>query len=97
MTDGRYTTESAFRQSSDVVFRDVGGETILLDSRRGTYFALNEVGAAAWQLIDGGVRLQEVCAGLVERYEVTSETAWTDLVELVEELERHGLVEIATA
>ena len=40
--------------SSQVVAREVGNETVLLDLESGTYYGLDPIGARMWNLDRGG-------------------------------------------
>jgi hypothetical protein len=75
-----------------VVFADVDGETVLLDPRSGSYFALDEVGSRIWSLMGRGAILGDVCHALVAEYDVSERTLEGDVVRLVGELAAAGLV-----
>lgn len=81
--------------SNDVVAREVGGETILLDLASGNYFGLAAVGSRAWQLIDAsGCTLGEACETLLEEYEVEREVLQRDMLALAEQLIEQKLVTV---
>lgn len=81
------------KSRTDVAHKEVGGESVLLSLRHGRYFALNEVGTFAWSWLSEGTSLLEARDAIVERFDVTPERAWTDLVALVRELLAHDLVD----
>ncbi len=78
-----------------VMARQVGDDCVMLDLANGTYFGLNPVGAHVWQLLGEGKNFAEVCAGVVEEFEVSPEIAQADVIALVKDLRDHGLVEAA--
>lgn len=78
--------------SDDVVARQVGGETMLLDLASGTYFGLNAVGGRFWQLVESEVSPQEARDTILAEYEVAAEELDRDLAELVDQLASNGLV-----
>lgn len=80
------------RHSPDVLFQEVGDETVLLDLASESYFGLNPVGARIWQLIGDGATLQLVFDALVAEFEAEPERIRGDLLALVDELARAGLV-----
>lgn len=77
---------------SQVMARTVGDETVILDLASGTYFGLDPVGARIWQLIGEGKTLAEICATMLEEYEVEREQLETDVLRLSSELLERGLV-----
>jgi Coenzyme PQQ synthesis protein D (PqqD) len=79
--------------SPEVVAREVGGETMLLDLASGTYFGLDAVGSRVWQLIeDQGVTLAGACDILVGEYEVSREDLERDVLALAGQLVENGLI-----
>ena len=78
--------------SDDVVCRQVGGETVLLDIASGTYFGLDAVGARVWQLIeDDRCTLLETCDRIGAEYDVPRTDLEQDVLELAAQLVEHGL------
>ena len=84
----------------NIVFRDIEGETILVPVRRSTanlesIFTLNETAARIWELMDGAHTLADIQDVLVEEYDVTTEQAEDDILQLVAELEQIEALERA--
>jgi hypothetical protein len=80
---------------AQVMARQVGNETVILDLASGTYFGLDPVGARVWQLIGQGKSLAEICDALLDEYDVTRETLEHDVIDLAEKLLQKGLVSVA--
>jgi hypothetical protein len=85
---------STARISDDVVFRELEGEAVLLNLESGIYFGLDVVGTRIWQLIEQYGALTAVVDHIVREFDVDRSEATTDLLELVGELTRRGLVEM---
>ena len=75
-----------------VMARTVGDETVILDLASGTYFGLDPVGARIWALMGERKTLAEICATMLEEYEVEREKLETDVLRLSGELMERGLV-----
>jgi hypothetical protein len=69
-----------------VVARIVGNETVILDLESGTYFALDNVGARIWLLLEAGKSLLEVCDVIVQEFEVSRDELDRDVLALVRDL-----------
>jgi hypothetical protein len=82
--------------SDNVVGREVGGETMLLDLASGTYFGLDAVGGRFWQLLEEGKSALEARDTLLEEYEVGADQLERDLEALLANLAEHGLVRAET-
>jgi hypothetical protein len=81
-----------FSISADVMTRDLGEETVLLDLSSGTYFGLDAVGSRIWQLIGAGKNLAEICDTLFDEFEVSREDLKRDSEALMEELKVRRLI-----
>ena len=80
--------------SSEVLFQEVSGETVLLDLASENYFGLDEIGTRIWGLLQSGASIGETMDTLMEEYEVERETLEKDVGELLEKLVEAGLIEL---
>ncbi len=86
--------ETRFRVPDDVLFRDLGGESVLLHLGSGQYFGLDEVGTFLWNALADGQPVGEVERSAMAEYDVTAERLRRDVVALVTELADQGLLEV---
>ena len=77
---------------AQVMARLVGEEIVILDLASGTYFGLDPVGARIWELMGEGRTLAEICATMLEEYEVERAQLEEDVLRLAAELAERGLV-----
>jgi hypothetical protein len=87
-----FALETAFTVPDDVVFRELSGESVLLNLESGIYFGLDAVGTRAWQLMVEHGRLDRVLEELLAEYDVPADTLRHDLIDLFVQLTHHGLV-----
>ena len=76
----------------EVIARQMGEETVMLDLANGAFFGLDLVGARIWQLLMEGKTLVEICEVMVDEYDVTRENIERDLLALLDDLKAHGLI-----
>ena len=79
---------------AQVMAREVGDETVILDLANGSYYGLDPVGARIWQLMAEGQTLTEVCEVMVAEYDVTREDIERDLLALVQTLKERQLATV---
>lgn len=77
----------------DVLHRELGGESVLLDLRTESYFGLDAVGTRMWRALVETASLPDALARLEGVWDVEPARLRADLERLVDELARHGLVE----
>jgi hypothetical protein len=93
MTHG-LSLASRARMSAHVLFRDLEGEAVLLEMKRGVYFGLDPIGTRIWHLLLQGRSVRDVVATLVAEYEVGETQGAEDVLALVRQLQEQGLVDV---
>lgn len=73
---------------------ELGGEAVILHLDSEQYFGLDEIGARMWQLLTTSDSVSAAYEQMLEEWDVEPDRLRTDLVELIEELRQHGLVEV---
>ena len=91
------TLDAALRIPDNVLFTTVDDDAVLLNTRTNQYFALDEVGARAWNLLTEGKSLRAAYEILLDEYEVDPIPLERDLLDLVGHLAENGLVESVSA
>ncbi|MCH8744259.1 MAG: PqqD family protein [Chloroflexi bacterium] len=81
----------------EVLFQDLGEETVLLNVATGKYHGLNGVGSRIWELIQESNPMEMVLATLLDEFEVSSKTLEDDLSQFLGVLQSKGLIEIHEA
>ena len=76
------------------VSSNLGEESVILDPSSGSYYGLNDVGSLIWTLIQEPKKVSEIREAILNEYEVTPEECDRDLVELLEDLQSSGLIEV---
>ncbi|MCD6352720.1 MAG: PqqD family protein [Proteobacteria bacterium] len=86
--------ESFFTKSEKIAWRVVEEDSVLLNLDTGYYYTLNEVGRFLWESLDGKKELSAIHKEILDHYDVDPETAKSDILELIDNLLKEGLVEI---
>jgi len=69
--------------SSEISWRDVNGETIILNLKSGEYFTLNETGKFLWENICENVPPQELVKDLAKEYNVEAKDVECDVLDFI--------------
>ncbi len=88
-------TQRVFR-CPHILFRELAGESVLLDLQTGQYYGLDAVGTRVWQLLsqfDDWLQLGQV---LLAEYDVDQAVLEQDLQELLAQLAQANLVALQT-
>jgi Coenzyme PQQ synthesis protein D (PqqD) len=99
LTDGE-TSENDMRigepypkRRSDLNYRTIDGETLILDRKEGRLHQLNPTASLIWDCCDGNSNLAEIVDRLVAAYEVDASTARKDVEEVLSNLRSSNLLE----
>jgi hypothetical protein len=89
---------SIIQKDSAIVSRKIADEVILVPIRHKVgeidcLYALNEVSARIWDLLDGQRSLQAVRDALVSEFDVAEQEAEEDLLTLIEQLKEVGAIQ----
>ena len=81
----------------DQVACSLGDEAAILHMSKGIYYGLDPVGARVWNLLQQPRSVEEIRETLVGEYEVESHRCEADLLDLLENLQSEGLIEVRDA
>ena len=77
--------------------QELAGEAVFLNCDREEYFSLDKVGLRMLTVLEESPSIQAACATLIEEYEVEPKQLEQDLLDLIQQLESYGLVEVTGA
>jgi hypothetical protein len=88
---------STIKQADNLVSCDVDGETGLLSVETGRYFGLDQVGSRIWALIAQDRLVSEVCALLLEEFDVEAAPLEHHVLAFLNHLAQNNLVMVVDA
>lgn len=94
------TADSICYRSEDVVAREIQGELIIIPLTAGIgdmedeFYSLNETGRAIWFRLDGVKTLWDISSDLAAEYDAPAGEIERDVVGLVTELVRRGILAV---
>lgn len=84
-------------QARDIPWRQIAGETVLLDHEGNVILGLNKAGGRVWELLDGKRTLDAIAIILATEYERPIDGVRQDVIQFAELLAEKGLVAILSA
>lgn len=88
--------DSTVRRSAQLVYRELPEGAGLMHLGSGAFYALNTTGALIWELIEGGVTVDELVASLEDSIDDLPTGLAEELSGFLGELAERDLVEIVT-
>ena len=86
------------RPEDDVLFTPLGGgDAVLLDVTNRRFFTLNETGCFIWTRLREDVAHDEIARELTNEFDVARDAASSEVMRLVAELTRAGLLRAGAA
>ncbi len=82
------------RVSDRVLFQEIDSHAALLNLDSELYFGLDDVGTRMWKLLVDTDSIGAAAEALIAIYDGAPEQIRDDLLNLVGELQKHGLIEI---
>lgn len=82
------------RKRGDWLSAKVDGEILMMSAENGLYLGLRDVAARIWELLDTEQDVDGLCMTLEREFTVSPETCRAEVRVFLDELVRHGAVEI---
>ncbi len=79
--------------SRSQVSSEIRGEVVILELAQGAYYGLGDVGATIWKLLAEPRTVTELRDAVVAEFDVEPSRCERDLLSLIDEMHRGGLVE----
>lgn len=89
------TLDSIVAVSDDAVFRELDGESVVLNLETGQYYGLDEVGTRIWRAIEPKAALRKALECVIDEFDAERPAAEADLLELASALLAKGLWTLA--
>jgi hypothetical protein len=99
LTDGRplenhtRVGELVPKRRSDLNYRTIDGETLILSREEGRLYQLNPTASFIWDCCDGNSNIADITERLAGAYEVDSSTARKDVEEVLSNLRNSNLLD----
>ncbi len=88
-------TTKKYKRSDQALSADVGDDVVALHVANGACFGMEKVASHVWKMLERPIGLDAICQELLGRYEVDSHVCHTEVGQLIDQLVREGLVEVA--
>ena len=85
------------RAAESVLVKEMDGEAVLLDLASETYFGLDRTAFRIWSALTSCPTVEVALEDLAREYEVEGPVLTADVLNLLETLERKGLVRVGHA
>jgi Coenzyme PQQ synthesis protein D (PqqD) len=79
-------------RNNSTISGKLNDELVMMDIQKGKYFSLNPIATRIWDLLEKPLSLNELCALLMEEYEVEADQCLAEVAEHLEEMVKLGLV-----
>jgi len=80
--------------SPEQVSSQLDNELVILDTKNGGYFGLNEVGSRIWSLMQTPILVSSIRDTLLDEYEVGQEELEMDIINILSALQDVELIQI---
>ena len=81
------------RRAPRIAARRLGDEVLIMSIENTAFvFSLNKLAAVIWEAADGLTPTEEIVRRICARFEINSEVALKDVLELFDRLAQHGIL-----
>jgi hypothetical protein len=83
-------------RNEQLLTTEIDDEIMAMNVARGECYGLDRIGSRIWAMIEQPRQVGELCATLMEEFEVDAETCWRDIDDLLKTLRDNDLVTVRT-
>ncbi len=94
-TNANLCSQTILVASKEQVYCELGDEAAILGLQNSVYYGVNPVGARVWGLLQQPRSVGEIRDAIVTEYDVTAERFESELIDLLQQMLREGLVELS--
>ena len=80
------TIDGYVERDETVIWRDIGGEVVIVGQEDSTVRMLNETASYIWSLADGTMRIEGMVGALCHKFNVSADEARVDVEQFCSEL-----------
>jgi len=73
-------------RSNELVHSDMDGETVMMSIEQSQYYGLDSVGTRIWDLIENEMRVGDICAALMNEYDVSEQQCQQDVISFLQDM-----------
>lgn len=82
-----------YRIRKNVLWRDVDGEIVLLDTAKSFYFGIGGAGTLIWECLKKGTSVSRILKELEKEYEADEKMLKKDALTFLKQLEKSKIIE----
>jgi hypothetical protein len=86
--------DSIVVRDSEPIATTIDDEVVMLSPRAQAYFGLGSVGSEIWKAIEQPRRVDEICAALMQEFEVDAETCRREVLDFLNDLVERKLARV---
>lgn len=89
--------QTTVARNGDIIFSDMGEETVMMSIEKGEYYGLDAIGRRVWELLETTQTVSSLCSRLCEEFEVTQEQCSRDVLTFLQTLAEKDLIILSNA
>lgn len=86
--------QSTIARNEEIIFSDMGDETVMMSIDKGEYYGLDPIGRRIWELLENPGQVSAVCDTLCQEYNVTPEQCARDVLAFLDQLFKKEIIKI---
>jgi hypothetical protein len=95
MNANSISTSSLVCRSQDQVSTRVDDDTVMMNTKKGMYYGLDDIGTDIWELIDKPCSVSSIIDALKDKYDVDEDTCKKELFDLLAALQKRSLIVVS--
>ncbi len=88
---------STIRRNPDLLHAVAGDDILMMNVEAGAYYGLEQVGVLIWELIAELITVDQMCARLIDEYDVGADVCETEVLAFLAHLVEQHIIDVHAA
>ncbi|MCP5047088.1 MAG: lasso peptide biosynthesis PqqD family chaperone [bacterium] len=91
-SEKRIQPEATIARNDDIIFSDMGEETVMMSIDKGEDYGLDPVGRRIWELLEKPATVMDIRDDLCTEFNVSAERCAADIMPFMDQLIEKGII-----
>jgi len=90
----KITLTKTVQRNQEMLTSNIGEEIVMMSIDNSAYYGLDPIGSNIWEMLAEPIRVSDLCAQLMQRYEVNEQDCQRDVLNFLNQMRNEDLLTV---
>ena len=90
----KITLTKTVQRNQEMLTSNIGEEIVMMSIENSAYYGLDPIGSNIWEMLAEPIRVSDLCAQLMQRYEVNEQDCQRDVLNFLNQMRNEDLLTV---